>query len=153
VIVAEATTCRRHIEANHKVKYLSWAAMNGFMSMLPGDMKCRNAEAKAGAEAQLTLDSYLQQQPIKECIVPYTDPVFCKAMIEWLVSTDQPIQALEHPAFQNMMNISAHAKDGVKIPNRKQTQQEIVNMFKAQLSKLHNHLNVCILYMEFTDFI
>ncbi|KAF8527134.1 hypothetical protein BU17DRAFT_33659, partial [Hysterangium stoloniferum] len=63
----------------------------------------------------LTLDSYVQEQPIKQYIVPYTDPVFCQAMIKWLVPTDQPIQALEHPAFQNMMNIAAHAKDGVKI--------------------------------------
>ncbi|KAF8520900.1 hypothetical protein BU17DRAFT_65121 [Hysterangium stoloniferum] len=46
---------------------------------------------------------------------------FQATMIEWLVSTDQPIQALEHPAFQNMMNIAACAKDGVKIPNHKQT--------------------------------
>jgi hypothetical protein len=44
-----------------------------------------------------------------------------------------------------MINIAARAKDGVKIPGRKQTRQEIIETFKARLIKLRNQLNVSIL--------
>ena len=54
----------------------------------------------------------------------------------------QPIQALEHPSFQNMIDIAARATKGVKIPNRKQTRDEIINTFKRNLSKLRDRLNV-----------
>lgn len=42
----------------------------------------------------------------------------------------QPIQSLEH------------ATNGVVVPTRKATRDEIINMFKAQLTKLKEHLNV-----------
>ena len=35
------------------------------------------------------LDSHLQEMPRKECVIPYTDALFCKAAIEWLVATNQ----------------------------------------------------------------
>ena len=41
-----------------------------------------------------------------------------------------------------MIDIAACAMNGVKIPGCKQMRQEIINMFKAGLSDLHNHLNV-----------
>ena len=131
--------------------------------MLPQDAKRRKAKAKDEAEAQATLDSHLRERPHKEHTVPYTDPVFRQAAIEWLVSTDQvcsngshhsrrnsdlgfgqPIHALEHPAFRNMINIAARATDGVKIPGRKQTRQEIIDMFKARLTELRNRLRVSV---------
>ncbi|KAF8876423.1 hypothetical protein BD779DRAFT_1449448, partial [Infundibulicybe gibba] len=47
--------------------------------------------------------------------VPYSDQLFRDAAIEWLVSTDQPLAALEHPKFINMINIVARATNGVVI--------------------------------------
>jgi hypothetical protein len=47
-----------------------------------------------------------------------------------------------------MTNIATRATDGVKIPGRKQTRQEIIDMFKARLTDLHNRLNVSISYSE-----
>jgi hypothetical protein len=58
-------------------------------SMLPGDTKRRKAKARAESEAQLTLDSHLREQPVKERVIPYPDPIFRQAAIEWLVSADQ----------------------------------------------------------------
>jgi hypothetical protein len=43
-----------------------------------------------------------------------------------------------------MINIASRAKDGIKIPGRKKTRQEIISMFKMRLMKLHNQLNVRI---------
>ena len=54
----------------------------------------------------------------------------------------QPIQAFEHSSFQNMINVAAHATNGVKIPDRRQTWQGIINSFKRQLMALRDRLNV-----------
>ncbi|KAF8234652.1 hypothetical protein L208DRAFT_1260578, partial [Tricholoma matsutake] len=67
------------------------------------------------------LDSHLREKPQKERIVPYTNEIFHEAAIRWLVSTDQLIQVFEHPSFQNMIHIAAHATNGVKIPDHHQT--------------------------------
>ncbi|KAL6299833.1 hypothetical protein BKA93DRAFT_741713, partial [Sparassis latifolia] len=53
-----------------------------------------------------------------------------------------PIQALEHSAFMNMINIAARALDGVTIPNCKCTHEEIMDMFKCCLMELQQKLNV-----------
>ena len=115
------------------------------------------------------LDSHLQEMPRKERVIPYTDALFREAAIEWLVATDQvtisyfvhrltssilirfcvqPIQALEHPAFQKMVGIAARATNGIIIPNRKATRQEIMNMFKNQLIHLKKRLNVSFYIFE-----
>lgn len=58
--------------------------------MLPKDTKHRKAEAEAKTvEAQTTLNPHLQERPVKERIIPYSDLVFRQAAIKWLVSTDQ----------------------------------------------------------------
>jgi len=56
----------------------------------------------------------------------------------------QPIQAFEHPSFRNMIDIAARATNGVTIPNRKVTREEIMNMFKNQLTRLKERLNVSL---------
>ncbi|KAF8238273.1 hypothetical protein L208DRAFT_1243042, partial [Tricholoma matsutake] len=48
-----------------------------------------------------------------------TDKVFCQAALEWQVATHQPIQAFEHPKFKEMIDVAAHATNGMKIPGRK----------------------------------
>ena len=56
----------------------------------------------------------------------------------------KPIQALEHPTFHKMINIAAWATNGVTIPNRKVTQDGIMDMFKAQMTHLKTCLSVRI---------
>ena len=130
--------------------------------MLPKDAeKHRN---DAAADKQSRLDPHLREKLQKERVIPYDDDLFRDAAIEWLVSTDQvccdvemaspwihtnlccifqPIQAFEHPAFQNMIHLAARATNGVKIPDRRQTREAIISTFKRQLTALRDRLNVC----------
>jgi hypothetical protein len=55
--------------------------------MLPKDLKARREKAKA--DAQMTLDPHLEEIPAKKHIVPYSDALFLRVAIEWLISTDQ----------------------------------------------------------------
>ena len=126
--------------------------------MLPKDAEqcCKDDKAKS----QASIDPHLSEMPRKEVIIPYSDNQFRKAAIEWIASTDQvckrfstllffsscvlqPIQALEHPSFQKMIQIAACATKPVNIPDHRQTRQGIINMFKQQLFSLRdNRLNV-----------
>ncbi|KAN0111931.1 hypothetical protein V8E52_008021 [Russula decolorans] len=76
-----------------------------------------------------------------DAIVKQNTLLFQQAAIEWLVATDQPIQALEHLAFKEMINVTFHATNGVKIPGRKATRNEIKSMFKKHLMSLKLRLN------------
>ncbi|KAG2074081.1 hypothetical protein BDR04DRAFT_1008948, partial [Suillus decipiens] len=73
---------------------------------------------------------------------PYSDKLFKQAAIKWLVATDQPIQALDHPKFQDMIDVASRATNGVKIPNRRATHTEIMRIFKNHLMRLRMTLNV-----------
>lgn len=127
--------------------------------MLPKDTLARREKLKL--QEQTRLDAHLVEKPPPERIVKYTDAIYCEAAIEWLLATDQvcsfltqmclslirsdqPLRALEHPAFKNMIDIAARATDGVKIPNRKQTRREIINLFKKNMTRLRDKLNVSI---------
>ena len=47
---------------------------------------------KAAADAAIrTLDRDLKEKKPSERVVPFTDNVFCKVAIEWLIATDQVI--------------------------------------------------------------
>ncbi|KAG2348667.1 hypothetical protein BDR05DRAFT_873671, partial [Suillus weaverae] len=76
-------------------------------------------------------------------VVPYSNQLFRKAAIKWLIATDQPIQALEHLGFKEMVDVASHATQGIKIPDCKATCTEIMHMFKSHLTKLRKKLNVC----------
>ncbi|KAG6893644.1 hypothetical protein C0993_000600, partial [Termitomyces sp. T159_Od127] len=97
-------------------KYQKWAQENNFESKLPGDVKKCKTDAEHAVQ---TLDQDLREKKLNEHVIKYTDKVFCKAAIEWLVATDQPIEALEHPKFRHMINVTSHATDSVKIPGQK----------------------------------
>lgn len=43
-----------------------------------------------------------------------------------------------------MIHIASKATHGVQIPNQKQTQDEIIMIFKTQMNKLKERLNVSI---------
>ncbi|KAG1758115.1 hypothetical protein EDD22DRAFT_784350, partial [Suillus occidentalis] len=80
--------------------YHAWCTKNTFTSMLPKDVKDRkNAAAIANAE-QGSLDNHLREIKSTERVLPYSDKLFREAAIEWLASTNQPIQAVEHPELQ-----------------------------------------------------
>ncbi|KAG2127398.1 hypothetical protein BD769DRAFT_1357277 [Suillus cothurnatus] len=127
ILVNEISTLCCHAEAKFFAKYQKWAKEHSFELMLPGDVKAHK-------------DNAAQQ------MVSYMDKLFKQAAIEWLMSTDQPIQALEHPKFKEMINIAAHATNGVKIPGRKATHAEIMRTFKTHLMGLRSKLNVSKIY-------
>ncbi|KAF8445073.1 hypothetical protein L210DRAFT_3365717, partial [Boletus edulis BED1] len=140
ILVAEVSTLRRHLEANHRPEYMKWAKSNSFVSMLPKDRKSQKDESQASRQTELNL--HLKPVAPKERILPYTDDRFRDAAIQWLIATDQPISALEHPAFKNMVNLNACATNGVRIPTRKVTREAIVDMFKEQMKDLRSRLLV-----------
>ncbi|KAI0246225.1 hypothetical protein BJV78DRAFT_1135724, partial [Lactifluus subvellereus] len=133
-------TLRRHLEANHSGKYRNWAKSVNFLSKLPGDVKKRK---EAAEEVTHTLDRDLREK-IPERIVVYSDKLFRQAVVEWLMATDQPIYALEHPKFKEVIDIASRAKNGVKIPGRKSTWGEIIRLFKDHITRLKAQLNVSI---------
>ncbi|KAJ7865748.1 hypothetical protein B0H14DRAFT_2347806, partial [Mycena olivaceomarginata] len=119
------------------------AKKEGFTSALPGDLKKqKEKEASGTPDSQPTLDNHLRDIPPKERVIPYSHEAFRQAAIEWLVATDQPIDVLEHPKFRNMIDIAARAKDGVRIPGRKSTREEIIELFKRRMEQLKAKLNV-----------
>ncbi|KAG2131172.1 hypothetical protein BD769DRAFT_1355454, partial [Suillus cothurnatus] len=58
--------------------------------------------------------------------IPYSNQLFQKAAIQWLIATDQPIQALQHPRFKEIVDVTFHATQSIKILGQKATQAEIM---------------------------
>ena len=56
----------------------------------------------------------------------------------------QPIQALEHPSFQELVGVASRAKHGVDIPARKSTCSEILNLFKDYIIHLRTVLSISV---------
>ncbi|KAI0682147.1 hypothetical protein BC835DRAFT_1300281, partial [Cytidiella melzeri] len=103
VIVNKASTLRRHLQSVHLAQYHQWAKEANFESKLPDDVKkCKKQNRKIEAE-QKTLDAHLQDMTKANQVVAYSDPAFCRAILEWIVITDQPISATEHPQYHTMM--------------------------------------------------
>ncbi|KAK7686048.1 hypothetical protein QCA50_010860 [Cerrena zonata] len=114
--IPEVTTLRRHMESRHKAIYYEWCRTNEFQSMLPRDVKARKEALRKDAERQQTLEGHLKVLPAKEHAIKYTEKHFREAAIEWLIGTDQPLGALDHPKFKQMLELAAAAKDGINIP-------------------------------------
>jgi len=108
---------------------------------------------------QHTLDQDLKEIEVPECIVPYSDRVFRQVAIEWLAATDQvsdsiksrlsfslmslqPIQALEHAKFRELVNIASRTTKGINIPGHKATRGVIKHMFSDHIIRLKAQLNV-----------
>ncbi|KAF7311751.1 putative AC transposase [Mycena indigotica] len=143
-IVSQPTTLRRHMEATHEAIYHRWATKNGFLSALPKDRKARKdaAAIASGAASQPTLDKHLHEPPPREKLVMYTDEVFKEAALDWLIATDQPIEALNHPKFKHMIDIASRAKNGVSIPGQGSTRAEIIELFQKRMLFLKEKLNI-----------
>ncbi|KAJ7163410.1 hypothetical protein C8R43DRAFT_820665, partial [Mycena crocata] len=149
-IVAEASTNRRHMH-KHADIYRKWAEKNNFESKLPDDVETRKKAAAEAEEAkrkleQQTLDPHLREKPAR--IVPYSDDLFKQVALEWLISESAftlligPLDALTHPKFVEMIDVAARAHDGVKIPGRKATREEILNLFHQQMENLRVRIHV-----------
>ncbi|KAJ7233462.1 hypothetical protein C8J57DRAFT_1090527 [Mycena rebaudengoi] len=144
-VVSEASTVRRHLASRHKLEYTTWCERTGFQSRLAADVKARNLAARQAEDAaeqlrQQSLDPHLREKP--ERIIPYTDKLWVDAAVEWLIATDQPLDALTHPKFKSMIDIAARATNGVRIPGRKSTRAEIMQLFNDQMDKLRIQLTV-----------
>ncbi|KAH8984649.1 hypothetical protein EDB83DRAFT_2240894, partial [Lactarius deliciosus] len=112
-ITSEHSTLWRHIAALHSHRYRKWCGINKFDSMLAEDTKQRRAAAQGTSQQtqQTTLGDHFN--PHQADVIPYSDRVFEAAAIEWLVQTNQPIQAFKHPAFKKMLDIASRATRGV----------------------------------------
>ncbi|KAI0277661.1 hypothetical protein BC826DRAFT_927679 [Russula brevipes] len=90
-----------------------------------------------------TLDSDLVEKKLSERVVHYSHKLFRQVAVEWLVATDQPIQALQHPKFRELIT-------SLLVPQRGQHSRaeghaaEIMRLFKEHLTKLKAQLNVRI---------
>ncbi|KAJ7659107.1 hypothetical protein DFH06DRAFT_1130673 [Mycena polygramma] len=131
-LISDATTNRRHM-AKHANLYRKWAKKHGFESKLEEDIKSRkkalaDAEEEKAKLHQQTLEPHLREKPDR-------------VALEWLIATDQPIDALNHPKFKEMIDVASRAPDGVKIPGRKATRDEIMNMFQKQMENLRVRIN------------
>ncbi|KAG6894635.1 hypothetical protein C0992_005301, partial [Termitomyces sp. T32_za158] len=120
-------------------KYRKWVKENKFELKLPNDVKKQKADEE---HAVRTLDNDLQEKKLQEHAVRYTHKVFCQAAMEWLVATNQPIQALKHPKFKEMIDITSRATDGVTIPGQKSMRASVKQLFYSHLKKLKTQLNV-----------
>ena len=66
----------------------------------------------------------------------------CVSSLIFSLISSQPIIALEHPKFKELIDVASRATNGVKIPNRRRTRDEIIRLFKDHLTKLKAELNV-----------
>ncbi|KIL55713.1 hypothetical protein M378DRAFT_31805, partial [Amanita muscaria Koide BX008] len=91
--------------------YRRWCKLTGFFSMIPEDTKARRQleEAITSAKEQTQVDDHFHRIKPEDKPTPYSDEIFKEAAIRWLVETDQPVAAFEHPAFQRMIHITSRA--------------------------------------------
>ncbi|KAI9429899.1 hypothetical protein H4582DRAFT_1825324 [Lactarius indigo] len=145
-LINEHTTLRRHAAAIHSRRYRKWCQDNNFESMLPEDTK-RRREAAANkllrSQQSAVTDHFRPEDPSTRRI-PYSDSAFQTAAIEWLVQTNQPVQAFKHPSYKKMLDIASRANRDIKLLSQKQTRARIIKMFKQQMIMLKGHLNVSV---------
>ncbi|KAJ7314472.1 hypothetical protein DFH08DRAFT_644954, partial [Mycena albidolilacea] len=128
--------------------YHKWAKKEGFHSALPGDReKQKEKEASDTLNSQPTFDNHLRDMPPKERIIPYSHEAFRQAAIEWLVATNQV--GLDQSFLPSLISIltpsmSWTTQDGVHIPGRKSTREEIIEPFKRRMEQLKAKLNVSV---------
>ncbi len=122
-------------------------------------MDTRKKAEEAAKVSQATLDAHLKERSTKERNIKYSEGVFRKAVVEWLICTDQvcivchgaytysyvlfsqPISAVEHPKFRQMIEIAAASTKGASIPSRKAARAEIMRMFNTEMDGLRKKLN------------
>ncbi|EIW85304.1 hypothetical protein CONPUDRAFT_42418, partial [Coniophora puteana RWD-64-598 SS2] len=95
--------------------YYKWCKSNNFDSMLEKDIKVRQAKAQAKEDGILVQKQSQLDGHLRVCVVvvKYSDKHFKQAAIKWMIATDQPLRALEHPKFKEMIDVAASATAGV----------------------------------------
>ncbi|KAH7889502.1 hypothetical protein F5I97DRAFT_1792592, partial [Phlebopus sp. FC_14] len=88
------------------------------------------------------MDDHVRKIVPTKYVIPYSDVLFREAAVEWLITTNQPIQAVDHPSFKKMVDIASQATKSVIIPNQNITRREIMELFKKQMVYLKEQLNV-----------
>ncbi|KDQ07082.1 hypothetical protein BOTBODRAFT_87546, partial [Botryobasidium botryosum FD-172 SS1] len=104
-------TLRRHCEAHHRSEYLKWCKKHDFAHQLPA-MKKLEALANESREVQQPITDFAVKT---EKPISYSDEAFRAAAIEWLTSTDQPLDAFDNPRFKTMIDIASRAKGEVEL--------------------------------------
>ncbi|KIK76068.1 hypothetical protein PAXRUDRAFT_171004 [Paxillus rubicundulus Ve08.2h10] len=122
--------------------YYKWCKAKKFESKLAADIKSWNTATAVANAKQGSLDDHVREIEPGKHVVPYSNKHFREAAVEWLISTNQPLQAVDHPSFKKMIYIASQATKGVVIPNHKVTCAEIIDLLKTQMMKLREHLNV-----------
>ncbi|KAI9441106.1 hypothetical protein F5148DRAFT_988976, partial [Russula earlei] len=84
-----------------------WSKSSNFLLMLPEDSKTRCKEALDKVMEQSQVDDHFHPTNPDDRPMPYSNEVFKEAALQWLIKTDQPIAAFEHPSFLNMINIAS----------------------------------------------
>ncbi|KDQ11837.1 hypothetical protein BOTBODRAFT_113812, partial [Botryobasidium botryosum FD-172 SS1] len=131
-------TLRQHCEAHHKNDYLKWCKKNDFVPQLPGMKKLEVLASESRAVQQSIADFAVKtEKPI-----PYSDDAFRAAAIEWLTSTNQPLDAFDNPRFKTMIDIASRAKGEVELPACNAIRKEIIQLFNDHLAELRQRLNV-----------
>ena len=69
--------------------YLHWCKANNFESMLPSNAQARWLAAVSANAEQGTLDDHVREVAPTEHVVPYSHKLFCEAVVEWLITTNQ----------------------------------------------------------------
>ncbi|KLO11377.1 hypothetical protein SCHPADRAFT_812629, partial [Schizopora paradoxa] len=137
--VSDVSGLRRHLGSKHYQPYIDWCNANGFTSMIPKDTKARKASED---DRQQKILGHLVEKPQEDVKIPYSERNFLRAVLEWVVGTDQPLSASEHPLFRQMIEIASRCKDAITIPNRHVTRKEIISLFKVHIRSLREKFTV-----------
>lgn len=96
-------------------------------------------------------------------MVPFSEELFKQVSIEWLIATDQvhilllsavvtdsfylydqPLSAMEHPRFREMINLATRSKKEINTLGRKVARIQILNLFSNHLRDLKQRLAVSL---------
>ncbi|KAF8259680.1 hypothetical protein EI94DRAFT_1614732, partial [Lactarius quietus] len=86
--------------------YHKWCDANKVDLMLPGDLKQRREAAMDACHKtqQTTLANHF---PAHKAVIPYSERAFEAVSLEWLIQTNQLIQAFKHFSFKKMLDMAS----------------------------------------------
>lgn len=76
-------------DLSSQAAFRHWSKANDFQSKLPGDVKKRKEALAKITEEQKTLDSHLKDMSKQQRVIKYSELVFARASVDWLIGTDQ----------------------------------------------------------------
>ncbi|KAI9431704.1 hypothetical protein H4582DRAFT_1822019 [Lactarius indigo] len=138
------STLRCHAAACH---YRKWCDLNHFDSMLPQDSKKRKRVEK---DRQSLVINHFGPEDLTMRPISFSDKALQTAALEWMVATNQPIQAFKNATFKKMLDIASRANWNIRLPSPKQSRAQIIKMFKQQLHSLQDRLNVTFFFFFFS---